>query len=215
MSDFKIIYNSGDKIGECTYLSENDKRRSETGNRYAYFKCFCGKEFTTTIAKVKSLHTQSCGCIHKKGLIERNTVHGFANRGKKIKEYQVWIHIHSRCTNPKSKGFKYWGGRGIKMCDRWLHSFERFLEDMGKCPANCRGIDRIDNNGNYEPANCKWATFVEQLNNTSRNVFVQYKGESKTMAQWSRVIDMPYAKLRHRIREMKLSPEVAFKENKI
>lgn len=207
----KINYIPEQKIGSLTYLRDNDIKNLENGERYAFFRCECGNEFTTMISKAKNLHTQSCGCIQKKILNERNTVHGFAKRGEKSKEYNIWIHIKRRCTNPKTKGFQYWGGAGVKICERWANSFELFFEDMGVCPENCRGIDRFpDRKGNYEPGNCRWATYLEQCNNTSRNIYIIYKGQTNTLSQWSRIINMPYSKLRYRIKEIGLSPELAF-----
>lgn len=99
------------------------------------------------------------------------------------KLYNIWSTMKQRCNNPKDKAYKRYGGRGIKICDRW-NTFANFLADVGDPPSGL-SLDRIDNNGNYEPGNCKWSTRKEQQNNMRTNTFLTYKGERKTIAQWS------------------------------
>ena len=99
-------------------------------------------------------------------------------------EYNTWINMKGRCCNPKNDRFEQYGGRGIKICDRWLHSFENFLEDMGEKPAPNYSLDRIDVNGDYCPENCRWADSKTQMNNTTRNVYIEYNGVRKTATEW-------------------------------
>jgi len=193
----RIVYNFGQKIGECTYIKE-DEGRVGSSLRFAFFKCKCGNEFSAVIAKLKNGHTRSCGCLHKDGLINRNTKHGCTKRGERTKEYNIWLHIKRRCTNPNTKNYKRWGGRGISICDRWANSFDNFISDMGKCPEK-KSIDRINNDGNYEPSNCRWATQIEQCNNTSINIKFNHNGETKTISEWSRYLSIPYTRLRYRV----------------
>jgi hypothetical protein len=101
------------------------------------------------------------------------------------KEYQVWCYIKSRCYNKKVKAFKYYGGRGITMCDRWRNSFAAFLEDMGQRPTPKHQIDRIDNEKGYEPGNCRWATKKEQMRNRSNSRLVTAKGKTQCVATWA------------------------------
>lgn len=109
------------------------------------------------------------------------------------KTYKIWSGMRSRCNSKYNdkKQYKDYAGRGIKVCDRWLHSFENFLADMGERPEG-KTLDRIDNNGNYEPNNCRWATNIEQKNNTSKNVYVAHDDCIKSIAEWARELGMKY-----------------------
>jgi len=101
------------------------------------------------------------------------------------KEYSTWVGIRRRCRDHKLVEYPRYGGRGIIVCDRWKSSFLNFLNDMGVAPSEKHSIDRIDNNGNYEPSNCRWATFNEQCNNRRTSKFLEYNGVRKTMVQWA------------------------------
>src|ERR1039458_4876959 len=117
----------------------------------------------------------------------------------KTPEYKAWGSMKQRCFNPKCKEYKNYGGRGITMSDRWINSFENFLQDMGQRPSKDHSIERIEVNGNYETYNCKWATLIEQHNNRRDNVFLEYKGERLTVAQLSRQEGVNYDVLLSRI----------------
>ena len=107
--------------------------------------------------------------------------------------YGIWAHIKSRCYNPSVERYKYYGGRGISMCEEWRNSFEAFYEwAMANGYKEGLSIDRIDNNGNYEPSNCRWVTTVDQMNNTTRNQSITYNGETHTIAEWARIANIPY-----------------------
>jgi len=126
--------------------------------------CNCGVIFKTRKTSVKRNVTKSCGCLVKdssriNGL--NSTTHGKTNTS----EYRSWHSMKDRCYRAKNKRHKDYGGRGIKVCDRWLESFENFYEDMGDKPSKKHSLDRIDNNGNYGPGNCRWSTYKEQNNN--------------------------------------------------
>ena len=126
-------------------------------------RCACGAIVIVYGIHLRSGHTKSCGC-HKAAVARaRRLVHGESRR--RIREYEAWQMAKARCFNPKATGYKYWGGRGITMCDRWRDSYESFLADMGRCPPR-HSLDRWPNpDGNYEPGNCRWATAKQQAAN--------------------------------------------------
>lgn len=102
-----------------------------------------------------------------------------------MSEYRIWSAMKLRVLNDKSTSWKNYGGRGIKVCDRWLQ-FDNFFKDMGPRPSKKHSIDRIDNNGNYEPSNCRWATAFEQMNNCRKNIIFRYDGRTQTLPEWAR-----------------------------
>lgn len=133
--------------------------------RQVHCACDCGTEHTIEWGKWGK--TKSCGCLQRDTVAAKNRqsrTHGMS----KTKTYRVWVAMIQRCTDPNATGYANWGGRGIAVCERWRNSFEAFLADMGERPEGC-SIDRIDNDGNYEPGNVRWATALEQTQNRRRN----------------------------------------------
>lgn len=126
---------------------------------------------------------------------------------QKNRTYLSWKSMRRRCENPKDSAYHDYGGRGIKVCERWA-TFEHFLADMGECPNNLE-IERINNNGNYKPGNCKWATRKEQANNKRSNTLLVYNGKSQTIAQWADELGIIYETLCSRIYRSKWSIEKA------
>lgn len=123
----------------------------------------------------------------------KNVTHGMS----KTREYGIWANMRARCSNKKTKNYHRYGGRGIVVCEEWK-TFEGFYADMGRAPKE-HSLDRIDNNGNYEPENVKWATAKEQANNTIRNRIIEYKGESRTLAQWVDKLSLGYSRVQYRL----------------
>lgn len=142
-------------------------RAGIASNRRATWRCrcVCGRETIVIGGDLRSGRTRSCGCLRKELRVRKIALkHGHKANNITTRTYNSWQGMLKRCTDPKSISYPRYGGRGIKVCERWLHSFENFLADMGERPDST-SLDRKDNDGNYEPGNCRWATFKEQANN--------------------------------------------------
>lgn len=130
----------------------------------------------------------------------RKPIHGDSPRNsKRAPEYYAWDHMKARCLRPNSANYHRYGGRGIKICKRWM-KYENFLADMGRRPSPKHSLDRIRVNGNYTPKNCRWATAIEQCNNTTRNVILKYNGKKYTMAELARAYSIDYKLVLGRIK---------------
>lgn len=114
-------------------------------------------------------------------------------------EYHVWTRMKSRCYDRRNPSWEHYGGRGIEVCDKWRYDFAAFLADMGRRPAIGYSIERINNDGNYEPSNCRWATAKEQANNRTTTLFVDFRGETKTLLEWADIVGIKYQSLISRI----------------
>ena len=148
------------------------------GYRAYRCSCSCGEE--TVVAAHRLLHDKgprSCGCLQREAV----TKHGM--EGTRV--YEIWRNMRGRCFDIKDKSYPGYGGRGITVCERWK-DFQRFYDDMGEPPSDLHTLDRRNNDGNYEPDNCRWATPEEQANNRRNSVLIEYDGRTQTLTQWAR-----------------------------
>jgi hypothetical protein len=163
--------------------------------------CDCGTERLCEGSALKSGNTKSCGCAQREAaaiVCEAKKTHGVS---KDAPEYYVWASMKQRCTNPNVRNWLDYGGRGISVCDRWLQSFENFYADMGSRPSDAHSIDRIDNDGNYEPSNCQWVLSKAQCSNRRNNIMVEYFGRQMTLKQATALSGVKYSTARMRIKK--------------
>lgn len=184
------------EIGEKKWKLTLEKTFIDKWSTKGIFKCDCGKYTITAVTKVNIGHTKSCGCLNIEATKKSNTTHGM----RRTSIYRVWSNMKDRCLRGKNRYYKDYGGRGIKVCDKWL-KFEGFFEDMGEKPEGLT-LDRIDNDGDYSKENCRWATKNQQANNCRSNLFIEYLGEKKTIGQVAILTGIKYATLRKRIVEL-------------
>jgi hypothetical protein len=190
----------GHTYGRLVVLEKAETRASAAGNTRTMWRCRCecGKVVDVTIAKLRNGHTQSCGCLFLE-IISKPQKHGLRMKRERTKEYNTWAGMRSRCNTPSDDKYPLYGGRGITICERWDH-YDLFLADMGKAPSRSHSIDRIDTNGNYEPANCRWATASQQANNLRTTRRYTADGVTDTVTGWSEKWGITRATIENRLR---------------
>lgn len=201
---------TGQRFGRITIIKRVEDYISPKGNHKSMWlgRCDCGNETIVDPVKLKRSHTQSCGCLKNEKARERLTKHGMS----RTRIHQEWLEIKQRCLNSNCKDYKDYGERGISICDRWRNSFEAFYEDVSNLPhfgEEGYTLNRIDNNGNYEPQNIEWANNIAQQNNKRNNHLITYNGKTQTIAQWARELNIPYSRLCQRINKSGWSIEKA------
>ena len=168
MADTRLIDITGQRFGRLVVVCRSELKSKDGSNssrkRHWECKCDCGKACRVAARGLRCGRVKSCGCLRRDATGKRFSKHGQS----RTPEYRAWRGMKARCTNPNGHKFKDYGGRGIAICERWQHSFEGFLADMGPRPSSEHSLDRIDNNGNYEPGNCRWATRLQQMQNQRR-----------------------------------------------
>jgi hypothetical protein len=187
----KAIDHTGKRYGRL--MAIRPIRQNKYGTMVWQCLCDCGNEVNVRGTDLTRGHTKSCGCsqreISRKNLTAQLTTHGLSrNRGKKTKLHSVWTAMRQRCNNPKNAPYSNYGGRGILVCPEWKNDYRNFYDwAMANGYKEGLSIDRINNNGNYEPDNCRWATWSEQSINKRTNRLVTYKGETKPAGEWGRI----------------------------
>lgn len=196
---------TGHKYGKLSVIKPVGKNKH--GKVLWLCKCECGNETITSSNSLRRGHTISCGCAHLEKIAKGNPKHGLTN----AKLYPVWVMMKDRCMNSNNKEYKNYGGRGVTVCNEWKNNFQAFYDwAMTNGYVEGLSIDRIDNNGNYEPSNCRWATRREQQLNTTRNKRITYNGKTQTLTEWSEELNVRFNKLWERLYKLNWSVERAF-----
>lgn len=161
---------------------------------FAVCQCDCGTIAVVSRNMLHTGHSKSCSCLQKEVVSARCAKH----RMSTTKLYQVWASMIRRCHSPTAKAYSSYGGRGIHVCDRWRDSFEAFVADMGPRPTG-HSVERINNNGNYEPSNCRWATNKEQSLNKRCTMWLTFYGKTRTVHEWAKISQVPALRIVERI----------------
>lgn len=190
------VAKTGEKYGQLKIIDQLPRLHvSGRPRRIVLCKCDCGTERIAFVDNLRAGYTTSCGCHRLARATASLVTHGMSD----VPEYTVWQGMHQRCK-PLSKrdDAKRYGGRGIVVCERW-NDFAAFYADMGPRPSPHHSIDRRNTNGNYEKDNCRWATPDEQANNRRTSHLITYRGETLSIAQWARRLQVPYGRLKQRV----------------
>lgn len=189
----------GETYGRLTICHEFERRGSD---RQYLCRCSCGNEVVVTQFCLRAGKTRSCGCIRREN--PNALKHGY----KGTPEYIAWKNMRARCNNPNRPQAEDYGGRGITYAPEW-DDFEVFLAHVGPRPSSKHSIDRIDNNGNYEPGNVRWATSKEQNQNRRDNHYLTHNDETLVVSEWSRRTGIDHRRITRRITQLGWSVEKA------
>ena len=198
---------TGETYGKLTVRSRAERKGGYTG-AFWNCECECGNTIVASGNDLRRGHTKSCGCM--KGTNQRTT---YEHRGTQI--YRTWVNIKTRCYNKNQKSYQHYGGRGITVCKEWRENFREFYDwAMANGYQEGLTIDRKDNDGNYEPSNCRWVTRKEQMNNYRGNHLVTIDGETHTITEWSKITGVPAGRIVARINKLGWEPEKAVTDKK-
>lgn len=203
---------TGEKYGRLTVIGLDKERCFYSNGRSCkkwVCRCDCGNIVSLTTSEFVYGKTKSCGCLKREMDIMRinfidRTTHGECSNGEKTRLFRIWCGIKNRCNNPNNNIYKYYGGRGIQVCDEWANDYLTFkswalLNGYKDDENNPLTIDRIDVDKDYSPDNCRWTTRKEQANNKRNNTFLEYNNEVRTIAEWSSIIGINQATIWRRI----------------
>lgn len=208
----KRVDMAGCRSGRIILLSRAED--SAAGLDRWHYQCDCGKTGIAAGHKIRDQSQKSCGCGRTETIRQINPGlrHGHA-RGKKLTpEWMAWASMRSRCTDANSRAYPNYGGRGIMVCERW-QTFENFLADMGPRPSIKHSLDRFpDNNGDYEPSNCRWATKKQQSRNQRGNIIVDFRGAQVALSEAAEMAGLSYQTVWKRINKYGWTTERALTE---
>lgn len=191
----RFINLTGHVYGRLTVVSYAGKRGVQ-GSRVWNCRCECGTELVCYASNLRTGDTRSCGCWQQENLPNIRLKHGGCRKVGRLPEHNVFVLARQRCINPKLKSYRHYGGRGIEFR---FTSFEHFMDAVGPRPSPRHSLDRIDNEGHYEPGNVRWATTEQQANNKRNSVWVSYGGRSLTVAELATETGVPRFTLRRRL----------------
>lgn len=192
----RFLDRSGRKYGRLTAIRVS--HYNERKQAYWLCVCDCGTEKSIFGGNLTSGAVISCGCYSREN--PAHLIHGAAKDFQHYPEYDIWLGMKGRVHNPNNKRFKFYGGRGITICQQWLDSFENFYRDMGQRPHPKLTLHRVNNNGNYCPENCVWATKKVQNREKTNTHWQTYQGERKSLADWADITGINYTALHQRLR---------------
>lgn len=194
---------SGKRFGRWVVLRRTEDHISKSGYHFTQYECLCDCGTTRCVlaSTLKNGRSQSCGCYAKE-VYSRVCRDNFKTHGEtKTRLYQIYAGMKKRCYNKAAYNYADYGARGISICEGWLNSWEAFRDwSLTNGYDDDLSIDRIDVNGDYSPDNCRWVTRDVQANNRRSNKFIAYNGVSHTIAEWSRILGIPYNKLHKKLR---------------
>lgn len=192
----------GRRFGRLIVTSEAERRKiSGSLRRQWHCKCDCGNTLIVSHASLQSGNTKSCGCYRDHVKQTRCLTHGHARKksGTKSHTYSIWCQMIRRCHREDDQKYYMYGARGISVCERWRENFEIFLADMGEKPEEM-SLDRVDNDGGYDPANCRWATRKEQQRNMRTTRWVEYQGRRMSLAEACELSGLNRGKVQGRLK---------------
>lgn len=197
---------TGQRFGQFTVIRRLNKR-DKWGNVFWHCRCDCGKEFPRQARLIRK--TKSCGCLSAIAPVVAlgREPHGMTG----TPEHNIWSRMIERCTLPSLRSYAGYGGRGIRVCERWRRSFTSFYEDMGPRPSLEHSLDRIDNDGDYEPQNCRWATRKQQQNNRRVTIMCTLNGVERPLAEWCSILGLDRNHVWRRMKKRGWSFEEAIK----
>ena len=199
----------GTRFGKLTVLGEGPLLGSRRV-RSLECRCDCGTITSPSLQNLRRENgTRSCGC-DKEMVLKRQQETGRTHGMRQSRVYGIWHGMKQRCLNPNAKEYKWYGARGIQVCETWRNSFEAFYADIGDPPSDQHSIERIDVNGDYEPRNCCWAEQAEQASNMRTNINLTHKGQTMNLSQWARQLDIPRATLMYRYHHGWSTNEILF-----
>ncbi len=201
----KLEIKQGDKFGKWTIIEEiAPKIISNKPRRMFRCQCECGNIGEVQLSCLRNGHSTSCGCEQKKRVSAANTKHGL----EKHPLYNTWKNIKKRCNYINTSEYENYGGRGISVCEEWSNNFQSFYNwAINNGWSKELTIDRIDTNGNYCPENCRWANVETQMNNMTKNHYIEYNGDAYTLSTLSKHLSIPYNIVRYRLSNCKWTVE--------